>query len=112
MDTYDKYIEQYPNVKNVVTRESFEFMHDMGEFSQNLYDELWEDNRVENVKSILPKHGTLWDKLKNFGKNKAVIFIGAGPSFNINKDVLKDLFLYNNQFSANEMPFIFMASNH
>ncbi len=110
--SYKEYIEKHPYVGDIVPPQFYNYVHAMGKFSTNKYQALWDQNTEFNIKKIYPKHSTLLEAFRGFGKNKAVVFIGAGPSFNNNKDTLKELFQYNSQFTANEMPFIFMASNH
>jgi hypothetical protein len=71
---------------------------------------VWSANVRKNIK-YFDKHGSLYSSFGGFGAQKAVIAVGAGPSFNNNKDVLKKIYEYNLQFPLEEQPFIIIATN-
>ena len=70
---------------------------------------------INNVKKNLPlyhKHGSFREAFGGFGIRKAVIGVGAGPSFNKNKHVLKKIYELNLIHpTLNDQPFIIFATN-
>jgi len=97
-------------VDKVMTPEMAAFMFDNNKFTVSNLEPQWNANMRKNIK-FYNKHGSILDSFGGFGKNKAVIGVGAGPSFNINRDVLKEIYNYNLMFPLEEQPFIIIASN-
>lgn len=83
------------------------------QFTDKVLKKTWLDNIRTNVRSgLIKKHGTIAQGIWKLGWNKAHVGIGAGPSFNKNKDVLKDLSTLNLQYHLDHQPFVFTTSNH
>jgi len=74
---------------------------------------LWIKNMKENHKNRMwKKHGSFIRSCTGLGVDKAIIGVGAGPSFNKNAHVLK--FIHDNDAVKNweDRDFIIFASNH
>jgi len=72
----------------------------------------WNKNITKNTERLFGKHRTVGEDLLGYARNKAVIIVGAGPSFNKNKDILKAIYEYNLTFAPTQEPFVIIASNH
>ena len=107
---YDNLIKRNPELENVITRTMFEDFDANATRGDTLLEADWIKNDVPNLE-LLKKHGSI-HHIDRIGKNKAVIAIGAGPSFNTNKDLLYDLILENQSMPFDEQPFLIVASNH
>jgi hypothetical protein len=83
-----------------------------GEKTAETLGDTWKKNSDKNIDRFLDKHGGVGEELFSFAKNKAVVVVGGGPSFNKNKDVLKKLYEFNIKFDIPDQPFVIMASNH
>jgi hypothetical protein len=110
LDTYEKIISQNPAVSQIITPGMASAMFQNNDHTVAGLSETWSNNTRKNLK-LLKKHGPLVDSFGGFGKNKAVIAVGAGPSFNKNKDVLKAIYNVNLQFPLESQPFLIIASN-
>ena len=99
-----------PNMEKVVSQEMVETMFANNKHTVSALSPQWRDNSLQNVK-LYRKHGAFRDTFERFGINKAVVGIGAGPSFNLTKKVLRELYLWNLQFPVANQPFIFIATN-
>lgn len=96
-----------------VPKKIWEGMDNCNKITDKYLSEMWHNNIRANINSgLFKEHGTLRESCQGSGFNKALIAIGAGPSYNKNKDVLKDLSDLNLQYNLDEQPFIFVASNH
>ena len=71
---------------------------------------IWKENTRKNIDLYL-KHGSLRSAFYGFCANKAIIAVGAGPSFNRNKEVLKRIYEINTQYTLADQPFFIIASN-
>lgn len=71
---------------------------------------IWKDNTRKNLK-LFQKHGSLRSAFNGFCSNKAIIAVGAGPSFNKNKEVLKEIYRINLQYPLAQQPFFIVSSN-
>ena len=110
ISTYEGLIEQSPIVSKIVTDAMAELVFENSEHTVSALEDLWISNTRRNLK-LLDKHAMLADSMVGFGRNKAIIGVGAGPSFNINKHKLKEIFLFNIRFELSDQPFIIVASN-
>ena len=74
-------------------------------------NQLYQTNIRANL-GLWKKHGAMADGLYGFGKNKAVINIGAGSSLKKNLDVLQRVSDFNLMKKLDDQPFIFVVCNH
>lgn len=100
-----------PLMEKIVSREMADIMFANNDHTVSQLKGLWLSNSLENAKKLYKKHGAFRDHFERFGTNKAVVGIGGGPSFNINKKALKELYEWNLQFPVKDQPFIFIATN-
>jgi len=108
--SYDRLTDVSPLVSQILTKEMADTMWGTNRFTTANLGPTWKKNFRRNL-MLFEKHGSIREHFSWFGVNKAVIGIGAGPSFNRNKDVLLRLYQYNLQFSLDDQPFIFVAAN-
>jgi hypothetical protein len=109
---YEKFLEYNPGLKEVVPKSFWDYAVGTGDYTQESLGEQWYQNLKKNLKRLYPKHGSVPEVFGGIGKNKAVIGVGAGPSFNKNKDALKTIYERNLQFLVKDQPFLIIASNH
>lgn len=112
MPTYQELLDVNSDIANIVPEKVYESMLKMGKATNKALSKMWLRQLKKNAKRFLGKHGLLVDNCGGFGTNKATILIGAGPSFNKNKEYLKKLCQFNAGFKFELQPFIFIASNH
>ena len=105
-EDYDKRTELH----GVISREDFELVRKVNKMTIGHLGKEWSDNIKKN-KKYWRKHQKIRD-LTGLGRNKAVIGIGAGPSFHKNKDVLKHYVMFDGIKSWEDREFITIASNH
>ena len=79
--------EDMPELEGVINKQNFEFINRISEQTLDLMKDEWAENIAFN-KKYWKKHSPLKNCL-GIAKNKAIIGVGAGASFNKNKDVLK-----------------------
>ena len=110
VSTYEGLVSENPLVSGIVTEQMAEVVFDNSGHTENALGELWMSNLRANLK-LLKKHEMIADALNGFGKGKAVIAVGAGASFNLNKYILKQVYDYNIRFLVEDQPFIIIATN-
>jgi hypothetical protein len=108
--TYDALISASPLVQRIVSQEIADTVFSCNESTVGALAPVWRENAKKNME-LFRKHGSLVDSFHGFGTNRAVIGVGAGPSFNKNKRMLKHIFDCNIQFGLKDQPFIIVASN-
>ncbi len=108
---YEKHINS-PLLKSVIPEPFYNYMSLCGEKTAEKLADIWKKNTEKNIDRFFDKHGVMGEQFLGFAKNKAVIVVGAGPSFNKNKDVLKKLYEFNIKFDMVDQPFVIIASNH
>lgn len=106
----DDIFNDNPTMERVVSREMVDIMFANNRHTVESLSPQWRENTLKNVK-LYRKHGAFRDSFERFGINKAVVGIGAGPSFNLNKKALREMYAWNLQFPVLEQPFIFIATN-
>lgn len=111
-DNYKELIKSVPSMADHIRQEEVDVMRNNNEVLRIKYAELWKNNLRNNCRKLFKKHGTITDDCVGLGRQKAVIAIGAGASFNKNKDLLKELYAMNMQVPFERQPFIFLACNH
>jgi hypothetical protein len=112
IDNYEDLVERLPSMKKHVTPEEVTQMRRNNEFLREKYGKLWLKNLRGNCRHLFQKHGPITQDCLGLGRNKACIFIGAGASFNKNKDLLKELYALNMAVPFERQPFIFISCNH
>ena len=81
--------DKQKHLKGIIKEQDWEFITQINKQTTDHLGPTW----IENLKTNAPlwsNYGNLHD-LKGLGKNKSVIGIGAGPSFNKNKGLLKTI---------------------
>lgn len=109
-NTYDKLIKKNPHFEGVIARKSWDYIDWSDDKTGKFLRELWKENTRKNAK-LFKQHGSIKD-LKGLGENKAVIAVGAGQSFNKNKDVLKKVVDFDGVRDWVVRDFVIIASNH
>jgi len=110
---YDIMLKEHPEFKHVISKKNWEFIGQSDKGTVNFLWDFWADNIRKNITNKLWKrHGGITTDCTGLGLNKALIGIGAGQSFNKNKDVLKRLVQWDGIKSWQDRNFIIMASNH
>lgn len=104
--TYD----EREDLHGVISRENFELVRTVNKMTIGHLGKEWTNNVKKNRK-YWRRHQKIRD-LTGLGRNKAVIGIGAGPSFHKNKDVLKHYVTNDGIKSWPDREFITIASNH
>ena len=108
---YEELAEKYPKFSQVISDNVWDHLRETSNKAENVLLDKWKQNYEKNI-PLLKEHGTIEKDMLGYGYNRAVIGVGAGPSFNINKDLLHDIFLGNLQLSIMDQPSIIACSNH
>jgi len=109
--TYKEFASQSPLAGKVISEEAFEYMRGSSDHTGEFLGEQWERNIRRNLQTLYAKCGSV-KQLVGFGASKATIGVGAGPSYHINKNVLKDVFRLNAKYDLDEQAFIIVCTNH
>lgn len=107
---YEGLVDANPLVKNIITPKMAAKIFGNNEFTVSKLSPIWKANLEKNLK-LYKKHGSFVESFRGYGAGKAVIAVGAGPSFNKNKHILKRVYELNCQFPVEKQPFIIFASN-
>lgn len=110
VETYKGLVDANPLVKNMISAEMADKIFSNNKFTVNKLSPVWKSNLEKNLK-LYKKHGSFLESFQRYGQGKAVIAVGAGPSFNKNKHILKKVYDLNCQFPVEKQPFIIFASN-
>lgn len=110
LTTFGGLVNANPLVSQITTPEIIETVFGCNTTTVQSLGGVWKANTRKNI-TLYKKHGSLYEHFRGFGVNKAVIGVGAGPSFNKNKATLKAVYDYNLLFPLHEQPFIIVASN-
>jgi hypothetical protein len=110
IETYKGLVEANPLVQKIMSPEMTAKIFGNNEFTVTKLSSIWKANLEKNLK-LFKKHGSFLEAFRGYGAGKAVIAVGAGPSFNKNKHVLKKIYELNCQFPVEKQPFIIFASN-
>ena len=111
MLTYKELIKHNPKIGEVLDTGTYEFLGNSSSKTKESLFDLWKGHLKKNLK-LLDKHGFINDGLVGFGRDKATIAIGAGPSLIRHTQRIKDLCYWNAQFDTKNQPFVFICSNH
>lgn len=110
--TYEEFLKENDKLEKLLPRFIWDYVDGCNRVTGGALSAMWKKNLAKNVKKLLRKHARVDRDFLGFGKDRAIIAIGAGPSFNINKDVLKAVYQQNLLYSLEDQPFILIASNH
>jgi len=110
--TYEQCIKQCPGLERVVTQDMWDYVSGCDKLTHNAMSETWNRNAKKNLKKIYPKYKSLTHSFLGFGRDKAFIGVGAGPSLNDNIEDLEKIYKFNAQLPLNEQLFIIAACNH
>jgi len=109
---YEEIVNANPKVGEFFFHSDWELMHNSNVKLKEKFGKMWKRNLRKNCDGLFQKHSTINADLKGIGFNKATIAIGAGASFNKNKNVLREVYFANNELPFELQPFLFVASNH
>lgn len=111
--TYENLVKKWPELKGVLSKTSWDYISVSNKDTLKLLRKDWIKNIRKNIRSgLYKKHGPLVKDCVNIAKNKAVIAVGAGPSFNKNKKVLKRIHDEDGCKEWRDRDFVIIASNH
>jgi len=102
--------ENRSELHGIVSKNSFDFICAVNKSTLSILGDEWTAN-IKRNKKYWKRHPKLRD-LRGLGRNKAVIGIGAGPSFKKNVDVLQKYVIEDGLKPWEEREFITIASNH
>jgi hypothetical protein len=111
-ESYEAFIKENPELREIIPKGYWDYALGTGDYTGDTLSEQWATNLKKNLRKLYPKHGSVVESIGGFARNKAVIAVGAGPSFNINKNDLLSIYRQNIQFRLNEQPFTIIATNH
>jgi hypothetical protein len=105
--------EKETELHGIIHKQNWNFITNVNAMTRSHFDIEWVENLKENVKSKLwKKHKSLVDDCIGLGKNKAVIGVGSGASFNINKDILRHYLNRDGIREWENRAYITIAANH
>ncbi len=104
--------ENRPELHDLMLQADYEFIQNTNTFTINKLGGEWEENLKANAK-YWKRHKSLTSLAPlGLGRNKAVVGIGAGPSFNINKDILREYLNMDGIQDWEHRNFITICANH
>lgn len=110
--TYEQALEGCPELEKVIHKNMWNYVTGCDKLTQDTMQEIWHRNAKKNLKKLYKSHGSLPQSFLGFGKDKALIGVGAGPSLNNNINQLDEVYKFNSRFTLKEQPFIIAVSNH
>lgn len=110
ISSYEHLLAESHLVESIVSPEMADVVFDMGKGTIKSLIPVWKENTIKNL-GLYKKHGSLRSAFNGFCANKAIIAVGAGPSFNKNKEVLKAIYKINIQYPLDKQPFFIISSN-
>jgi len=111
--SYEKVLEKCPDFEGVIPQLSWDYNTNSNKATRNFYVKMWSENMRANIKNKLwKKYGSMRKDCVGLGKNKALIGVGAGRSFNKNKHILKWVADIDGVKSWADRDFVIVASNH
>lgn len=102
--------ENHPELHGVIKEENYRFLDSIAHQTVKLLGKEWQGN-VKHNKKFWEKHSPL-AACTGLAKNKATIAIGAGQSFNINKEVVKEYVNHDMRKDWHDRDFVVIAANH
>jgi len=109
-DDFSSLYDERKELHGIVSKNNFEFIRQVNKSTLKILGEEWTANIRQN-KQYWEKHNKIRDMI-GIGRNKAVIGIGAGPSFKKNQDVLCKYVIEDGMKPWEEREFITIAANH
>jgi len=109
---YEEFLKYNPGLKEVIPESFWDYSIETGDFTGDTLGSQWISNLKKNIRHLYPKHRSVPELFGGVAKNKAVIGVGAGPSFNLNKKDLYFIYQQNVRFLVADQPFIIIATNH
>ena len=109
--SYEKYKELYSDIGLVLPENVYDYIRDVDNRTKGYFEKDWINNTKDNLKHNF-KDGWINDGYEGLARNKAVIAVGAGPSFNRNKDVLHHVSTIDGMREFQYQDFITIVSNH
>jgi len=110
--SYQDCLKESPELEQVVPKRMWDYITGCDKFTQSTMKQRWVHNAKQNLKKLYPKHKSLTHSFLGFGRDKAMIGVGAGPSLNNNIDHLHQIYNFNSQFKLNDQLFVIASSNH
>ena len=110
INTYEDLISESDKVGQIISPAMAEAVFASSEGTVKNLIPVWQANSRTNL-PLFEKHGSLRSAFQGVCADKAIIAVGAGPSFNRNKDILKEIYKINLQYPLAEQPFFIIASN-
>ena len=83
LSTFEELRNSAPIVSEIITEELADRVFSQSDYTGTHLAPTWRKNMKQNFE-MYKKHGSLYQHFRGFGTNKAVIAVGAGPSFNRN----------------------------
>jgi hypothetical protein len=111
-DKYEDLIRVAPELEKRLVPEQCKMWQANNKSLRKTFGKLWKKNLRKNCERLFKKHGPVTKDCVGIGINKAVIAIGAGASFNKNKDLLKELYSLTITLPPDQQPFLFVSCNH
>jgi hypothetical protein len=110
---YDKAVADHPILGKVVAKASWDYLSGSNKITVGKFFKEWKENLIENVEcGLWKKHKSLVKDCIGLCKNKAIVAVGAGSSFNRNSQVLKRLHDADGFKDWKDRDFVIIASNH
>ena len=111
--SHEDLIDKHPILEQVVGKTSWDHIAYSDGRTIDVLKKFWVENLRKNISSKRYKrHGGINKDYLNFGDNKALVCIGAGPSLKNNLHVLKRIHDMDGLKHPDDRDFIFVASNH
>jgi len=109
---YQQYKDVYKDIGLVIPENVFSYITDVDGKTMTHFEKEWAKNAKANLKHHMKKGGWINDGFGDIARDKAVISIGAGPSYNRNVDTLYALSTTDGIKDFEYQDFITIASNH
>lgn len=113
MKDTDAIWEAHPELHGTIHKQNWDFITMVNHTTQSYFDKIWVDNLKDNIKKkLLKKHKFLVQDCVGLGKNKAVVGVGAGPSFNKNRADLQHFLNMDGVREWQHRHYITICANH
>ena len=110
--SYQEIIESNPAAAKALPENGYNYLVNNSKFTGDELNETWDRNTKENLDTLYDMCGSIGDGILGLGLNKCTIGIGSGPSYHINKNVLREAYRVNANHRLDDQPFVFIATNH
>lgn len=113
LQTYEEAVRKFPQLEGVILPSAHRMVGATHTNTLGMFEGFWLGNMKTNIENGLWKRfGMARNSCQGLGENKAIIAVGAGQSFNLNKHVLKNIVDYDGWQNWADRNFIVIASNH